>query len=102
VQKIRKVSVSPLPPGYSAEWCAAVKSMLRRAPDDRPTVSTLLTQAFMQTALRSARARAVRRRPSASTLLCNGASLKVRRESSRAHDDYEFSRLFPDDARRCR
>jgi hypothetical protein len=69
VQKIRKVAVAPLPPGYSAEWGVAVRSMLRRAPGDRPGVDTLLTHAFMQTSLRSARARAVRP-PSLCVSLC--------------------------------
>ena len=39
IQKITKGTLPPLPSEYSADWKAVIKSMLRKIPEQRPSVS---------------------------------------------------------------
>lgn len=60
VTKIKKAQFPPLPAGYCAEWGSMVKSMIRRSPEERPSVSELTKLQFMHESYQAARHRAVR------------------------------------------
>lgn len=63
VNKIKKAVVAPLPNTYSAEWCATIRAMLRKRPENRPTVQELLAVPCMRQSLIEARERALKLMP---------------------------------------
>jgi len=58
IHKIRKASLAPLPSQYSSEWRTIIKSMLRKAPSKRPTISDLINAPCMREAVLKACKRA--------------------------------------------
>jgi len=58
VTKIKKVQYAPLPSGYTPEWAEMVRSMLRKEPSERPSISELRKLPFMQQAFGEAEERA--------------------------------------------
>ncbi|KAK9828989.1 hypothetical protein WJX72_003257 [[Myrmecia] bisecta] len=56
IQKIKTGSTAALSNAhYSTEWCALVRSMLRKSPDKRPSVSELMNQPLLGAAMMRAR-----------------------------------------------
>ncbi|GAQ86287.1 Serine/threonine protein kinase [Klebsormidium nitens] len=47
IQKITKGTLPPLPSEYSADWKAVIKSMLRKIPEQRPSVDDLLEHPYL-------------------------------------------------------
>jgi len=54
--KVERVSPKPLPKCYSREWSFLVRRMLKKAPEDRPSVADLLDTPCLQDMLRKVRA----------------------------------------------
>eukprot|EP00899_Mesostigma_viride_P009983 jgi/Mesvir1/18987/Mv18948-RA.1 len=58
INKIKRASIAALPSHYSPEWRSIIKSMLRKAPEDRPTAKELLAEPYLAEFVERARARA--------------------------------------------
>lgn len=57
INKIKKTAPASLPTDFSVEWCGCVRDMLRKKPEDRPTVKQMLELEFLQPAVQRSRTR---------------------------------------------